>query len=111
MTVGKELQSRIAYTTACVTEFAKRKGMKMQEAYRYLSDHGGLRFLEDHYEIEHTLSFDDVIDDLEIICARNDEEMPNEETILAMKEAEAMINDPNARMFNSVDELFAELES
>ena len=38
-------------------------------------------------------------------------EMPNEETEAAMEEAEALLNDPHAKTFSSVDELFAELRS
>ena len=38
-------------------------------------------------------------------------DIPNEETIVAMQEAEAMLADPNAQRFTSVEELFAELKS
>ena len=38
-------------------------------------------------------------------------EIPNEETVAAMEDAEKMLNDPNAQKFNSVEELFAELRS
>ena len=38
-------------------------------------------------------------------------EVPNEETVAAMEDAENMLNDPNAKKFNSVEELFAELRS
>ena len=36
---------------------------------------------------------------------------PNNITVRAILEAERMANDPNAQKFNSVDELFAELDS
>ena len=36
-------------------------------------------------------------------------DIPNEETIEAMQEAEDMLNDPNSISFNSVDDLFEEL--
>ena len=75
MTVGRDLRSRIAYTAACVSEFAKRKNMGTQAAYIYIADHGGIQFLKDHYDIEHTLSFDESIDDLEAICAQNGGEL------------------------------------
>ena len=71
MTVGRDLRSRIAYTTACVSEFARRKNLSAQEAYIYIADHGGIHFLKEHYDVEHTLSFDEAIDDLEAICAQN----------------------------------------
>ena len=38
-------------------------------------------------------------------------DIPNDETIAAMEEAEEMLNDPNAQKFSSVQDLFAELRS
>lgn len=38
-------------------------------------------------------------------------DIPNEETIAAMNEAEALLKDPNAMRFSSVDDLFEELRS
>ena len=38
-------------------------------------------------------------------------DIPNEETIAAMEEAEEMLRDPNAQRFSSVQDLFAELRS
>lgn len=38
-------------------------------------------------------------------------EVPNDETLAAIAEGERMLNDPNAKRFKSVDELFEELES
>lgn len=38
-------------------------------------------------------------------------DVPNDETIAAMQEAEDMLIDPNAQRFHSVEDLFAELRS
>lgn len=38
-------------------------------------------------------------------------EVPNEETMAAMEEADKMLQDPNARKFHSVEELFEELDA
>ena len=38
-------------------------------------------------------------------------DIPNNETIEAMKESERLISDKNAQKFDSVDSLFEELES
>ena len=38
-------------------------------------------------------------------------DIPNEETVAAMQEAEEMLSDPHATKFSSVDDLFAELRS
>ncbi len=38
-------------------------------------------------------------------------DIPNEETEAAMEETEELLKNPDAKMFSSVDELFAELRS
>ena len=38
-------------------------------------------------------------------------DIPNDETVSAMQEAEEMLKDPDAVRFNFVDDLFAELRS
>jgi len=45
--------------------------MDASTAYRFLAQYGGIDFLMQHYDIEHTLSLDDAIDDLELICRQN----------------------------------------
>ncbi len=60
------------YIVACVNEFARNKALSLKEAFLYLYTFKGLKFLDEHYEIEHTLSFDDVIEDLSIICRNNE---------------------------------------
>ena len=43
----------------------------MRDAYVYLSRNKGIEFLKEFYDVEHTLSFDDVLDDLTVICRKN----------------------------------------
>jgi hypothetical protein len=61
----------VNYLVICVSEFAERFQLDNKAAYRFLAAHGGIRFLTEHYEIEHTLGLDDVIDDLESVCREN----------------------------------------
>jgi hypothetical protein len=42
-----------------------------EAAYQFLSQYGEIEFLMRHYDIEHTLSLDDAIDDLEKVCRDN----------------------------------------
>jgi len=58
---------KINYIVVCVNEFADTTGLSVQEAFRYLYNHKGITFLKEHYEIEHTLSLENAIDDLKII--------------------------------------------
>jgi hypothetical protein len=63
--------NKIQYYTMCVSAFSDKKGMTKKDAFNYLFDHYGIEFLVDHYDAEHTLSLDDAIDDLTMICKNN----------------------------------------
>ena len=66
-----ELKKKINYTVVCVNEFADRYHLSPKEAFAYLYDYKGIEFLKENYDIEHTLSFDDAVDDLILICRNN----------------------------------------
>lgn len=59
------------YIVVCISEFASRYEMHMRDAYLYLNEHKGIEFLKEFYDVEHTLSFDDVLDDLTELCRKN----------------------------------------
>jgi len=65
----------IDYIIACVDLFAHRHQLTIQQSYNYLERFKGMSFLINHYETEHLLSFDDVIDDLTKICHKNGGEL------------------------------------
>jgi hypothetical protein len=55
----------------CVSAFSDKKGLCPKDAFNYLSEHQGIGFLVDCYEAEHTLSLDDAVDDLTMVCKNN----------------------------------------
>lgn len=59
------------YLVVCVNDFADTHGLSRPEAYDYLHNYKGLSFLVDCYEVEHTLSLDDALSDLQTICRQN----------------------------------------
>ncbi len=63
--------NKINWTVACVNEFARQKALPVKKAFQYLYEFGGITFLKEQYEAEHTLSFDDAVEDLDIICTKN----------------------------------------
>ncbi len=69
--ITKHQTNIINYLVVCINDFADRFNMNTSEAYRFLAQYGGIDFLIEHYEVEHTLSIDDAIEDLEIICRKN----------------------------------------
>lgn len=62
---------KIPYVNACIRAFAKRFGLPIQKAFKYLYDHKGINFLDEFYEIEHLQSIDDAVDDLIVYCKKN----------------------------------------
>lgn len=70
-----ETRKRINYTVACVSEFAKRYGISPKEAFLFLYEYKAIEFLKEHYDIEHTLSFADAVEDMMIICRNNGGEL------------------------------------
>ena len=61
----------MAYVIYCIDKFAERYRLSSRQAYEYLSRFKGLDFLDECYEAEHTLSFDDAVNDLSAVCKRN----------------------------------------
>lgn len=64
-------RKKVDYTVVCVNEFARTKHMSVKDAFLYLYQHKGISFLSDCYDAEHTVSLDDAVDDLTLVCRRN----------------------------------------
>ena len=60
----------IEYIVAVVSEFASKYNLTDKQAYRYISFHKGISFLEDNYGIIHTLDFDEAVDSVAMFCRR-----------------------------------------
>ena len=65
------MEKKLSYIIAVISEFAQAHTLNLQQAYRYLMRYKGLEFIDQHYDIEHTLSFEDVIEDLTAYCKTN----------------------------------------
>ena len=65
------LEDKIGYIIAVVSEFAARFSLNSQQAYRYLDRFKGIDFVVKFYNVEHTQSFEDVVEDLAMICRKN----------------------------------------
>jgi len=65
------LEDKMAYIIAVVSEFAAKYSLNTQQAYRYLDRFKGIDFVDKFYQVEHTLPFEDVVDDLAVYCRKN----------------------------------------
>lgn len=59
---------KASYVIMVIRKFAEHYSLSNKESYQYLKQYGGISFLDDCYEAEHTLSFDDAIEDLSQVC-------------------------------------------
>jgi hypothetical protein len=69
MITSRELNI-IDYVVCCVGAFASKYSLSNVQAYSYLKRYSGIDFLIDHYEAEHTLSIENAVDDLWLICKK-----------------------------------------
>ena len=69
--VMTEQRKQINYTVALVSEFARKHRLSQQEAFEFLFTHRAIEFIKQNYDIEHTLSFEEALDDMMIICRNN----------------------------------------
>ena len=61
----------IDYVMTAIIEFSKRHRLTIREASNYLNRFKGIDFLTEFYDVEHTLSFNDCVDDLTVVCQNN----------------------------------------
>ena len=64
-------RNKVNYTVACVSEFASRHSMDQKSAFQFLYKYNAIQFIKENYDIEHTLSFDEAIEDMRLICRKN----------------------------------------
>ena len=65
------MERQVSYIVAVISDFAERFGLSNPQAYRYLARYKGIDFLQEFYDVEHTLSFEDVVADVALYCRNN----------------------------------------
>lgn len=66
----KSTLNRLNYFIALIAEFSAAHNISPQQAYLYLRQFKGIDFADEFYDIEHTLSFDETVEDLTAYCKR-----------------------------------------
>lgn len=69
--MDREEQNKINYYIACIGAFAEKFSISNAFAYNYLIKYQGLAFIRKFYNVEHTFSIDDTVEDMRMICQRN----------------------------------------
>ena len=66
--MSKLEHDKLDYLVAIISDFAYKFSLTPAQAYRYLSNYKAIDFLIRNYDIEHTLSFENVVDDVSVYC-------------------------------------------
>ena len=67
----RETKNRIDYTVMIVRDFADAHGLSPRQAHSYLRRYKAMDYMEQFYDVEHTLSPSDTVNTLGIISKRN----------------------------------------
>ena len=67
-TIDRKKHNQIEYLIVCISAFAEKYNLSMAQAYSYLKRFTGINFLIDFYDIEHTLSIENAVEDLQQLC-------------------------------------------
>jgi hypothetical protein len=68
--MGENLKNKAEFIVVMINEFAKRHQLNGSQAFRYLDRYHGIDMLDKHYDIAHTLRFEDVLSDMTAYCQR-----------------------------------------
>lgn len=68
--MSKNIIDKIDYIIALIAEFAQAHNLSTQQAYLYLKKYKGIDFIDQFYDVEHTFSFENSVDDLTAYCHR-----------------------------------------
>ncbi|MDD2954092.1 MAG: DUF3791 domain-containing protein [Parabacteroides sp.] len=68
--MDSNIKDKVEYIIAVISEFAAAHSLTTSQAYRYLERFKGIEFVDRFYNVEHTFSFEDVIEDLTAYCHR-----------------------------------------
>ena len=69
--LNERTKRKIGFTVACVNEFANKHNLSVKEAFQYLFQFKGIAFIKENYDVEHTLDFETVLEDLGILSKKN----------------------------------------
>ena len=65
------IKDKIEYTVSLVSDFAKKHSLSTTQAFNYLDRFGAINFIDQQYNIAHTLPFSEMIEDLALYCRKH----------------------------------------
>ena len=66
--MGYSNHDKLEWTIIFASEFGRRFGLTLKQAFNYLSRFGGIKFVDEHYDYCHTQSFQSMVSDIAEYC-------------------------------------------
>jgi len=66
-----EQYAKTEYIVIFISEFARHFGLSAVQAYRYLNRYKAIDFLDEQYNVAHTQSFEDMVQNMATYCQRH----------------------------------------
>ena len=66
----KRVRDKAEYLVIFINEFARHYGLSAVQSYRYLNRYKAIDFLDEQYNVAHTLSFDEMVQNMAGYCQR-----------------------------------------
>jgi len=68
---SSEQYAKAEYIVIFISKFARRFGLSTVQAYSYLNRYKAIDFLDEQYNIAHTQSFEDMVQNMAAYCQRH----------------------------------------
>lgn len=65
-----QLNDKMEWIVIFVSEFGRKYGLTMKQAFNYLSRYKAIDFIDRHYDYVHTQSFKSMLNDIAEYCQR-----------------------------------------
>lgn len=62
------MTNKPSYIITVIRKFGERFSLSGRQSYTYLKTYSGIEFLDECYEAEHQLSYEDAVSDLVNVC-------------------------------------------
>jgi len=71
METNYPIEDRLEFLISVTSEFSKKYTISVKQAFNYIKRFNGIKFLQEFYDIEHTQSYPDIVEDVKNICINN----------------------------------------
>jgi hypothetical protein len=62
---------KLDWLVEALASFARAEHITRKQAFDFALEYGGFDFINRHYDVEHQLPLEDVVEDIELVSARN----------------------------------------